>query len=73
MKLDNLGLRHLFGLVIAISEIFSGFWPHFNADRALLAFGLPEPTAQSVPAQTAIFMESSRISIMGMIIFALYG
>lgn len=73
MTFDDLRLRHLLGLVIASSETFGGFWPLFNAERATLAFGLPEPIAQSGPAQTTMFIASSRISTIGMIIFALYG
>ncbi|KAG6362839.1 hypothetical protein INS49_007933 [Diaporthe citri] len=73
MAFNNLELRHLPGLLIASSETFGGFWPLFNAERAILAFGLPGPIAQSVPAQTTMFIASSRISTIGMIIFALYG
>lgn len=73
MPFDNFQLRHLPGLLIASSETFGGFWPLFNAESAIRAFGLPEPIAQSVPAQATMFIASSRISTIGMIIFALYG
>lgn len=73
MALNKFGLRHLPGLLIANSETFGGFWPLFNTENAILAFGLPEPIAQSVPAQTTMFIASFRISTIGMIIFALYG
>jgi hypothetical protein len=73
MVFDSFQLRHLPGLLTASSETFGGFWPIFNAERVILAFGLPEPIAQSVPAQATMFIASSRISTIGMIIFALYG
>ncbi|ROW15218.1 hypothetical protein VPNG_03077 [Cytospora leucostoma] len=66
-------LRHLPGLVIASPETFGGFWPLFDAESAITAFGLPQSVAQSVPAQTTMFIAASRISTIGMIIFALYG
>lgn len=73
MVFNNFELRHLPGLLIASSSTFGGFWPLFNSEKAILAFGLPEPIAQSAPAQTTMFIASSRISTIGMIIFALYG
>lgn len=73
MSFDNFQLRHLPGPFIASSETFGGFWPLFNAERAILAFGLPEPIAESAPAQATMFIASSRISTIGLTIFALYG
>lgn len=73
MAFNSFELRHLPGLLIASAETFGGFWSLFNAEGAILAFGLPEPIARSAPAQTTMFIASSRISTIGMIIFALYG
>ncbi|KAJ3579133.1 hypothetical protein NPX13_g1438 [Xylaria arbuscula] len=65
-------LHHLPALLVATSETFGGVWPLFNAQTAILAFGLPSRIADSPAAQSIMLIASSRITTIGLIIYVLY-
>lgn len=46
--------------------------PFFNAEYAILEFGLPERIASSKPAQSIMILSSARITSLGLAMWTLY-
>jgi hypothetical protein len=68
----NFTLFHIPPLLIAAALTFGGLMPFFNAEAAILEFGLPRRIAISKPAQSIMIVSSARISAIGMALFMFY-
>lgn len=69
---DHFSLFHLPPLFVAAATTFGGLIPFFNAEYAILEFGLPQRIASSRPAQSVMILSSGRITAIGMSLFAFY-
>lgn len=65
-------LRHIPALFIATIFTFGGLWPLWNRKAPILEFGLPEHIADSEAAQTVFIISSSRMTVMGLALYAFY-
>ncbi|ERF77032.1 hypothetical protein EPUS_07938 [Endocarpon pusillum Z07020] len=65
----NFTLRHVPPLFVATALTFGGLMPFFNAEYAILEFGLPERIASSKAAQSIMIISSARITAIGLSIF----
>ncbi|KAI9644960.1 hypothetical protein NHQ30_006995 [Ciborinia camelliae] len=65
-------LRHIPPLFVATALTFGGLIPFFNAEYAILEFGLPKRIAVSKPAQSIMILSSARISAIGIALFTFY-
>lgn len=65
-------LRHGPPLLIATALTFGGLMPFFNAEYAILEFGLPQRVAISKPAQSIMIISSARITAIGLALFTFY-
>lgn len=70
--LDHFSLFHVLPLFVAAATTFGGLMPFFNAEYAILEFGLPHRIASSKPAQSVMILSSARITAIGMCLFAFY-
>lgn len=64
--------RHIPALFIATTTTFGGLIPFFNAERAMLEFGLPPRIASSQPAQAVMITSSTRITAIGLLLYTFY-
>ncbi|KAF1952228.1 hypothetical protein CC80DRAFT_495563 [Byssothecium circinans] len=64
--------RHIPALLIATSTSIGGLLPLFNAPSAMRSFGLPDRIANSPTAHSPFVLYGSRISAMGVLVFAAY-
>jgi hypothetical protein len=65
-------LRHIPPLLVATATTFGGLMPFFNAEHAIIGFGLPKHIVISKPAQAVMITSSARITAIGMAIFTFY-
>lgn len=65
-------LRHGPPLLIATALTFGGIMPFFNAENAILAFGLPQRIATSKSAQSVMILTSARTTAIGLALFTFY-
>lgn len=65
-------LRHGPPLLVATALTFGGLMPFFNAEYAILEFGLPHRIAISKPAQSIMIVSSARITAIGLALFTFY-
>ncbi|KAK2736780.1 hypothetical protein FQN57_000552 [Myotisia sp. PD_48] len=65
-------MRHLPPLLVATATTFGGLMPYFNAESAILEFGLPQRIAISKPAQAIMITSSARITTIGLVLFTFY-
>ncbi|KAJ6499806.1 hypothetical protein DFH09DRAFT_945135, partial [Mycena vulgaris] len=65
---------HIPSLFVATATTFGGLMPFFNAEHAILEFGLPLRIAASKPAhwQSIMILSSARITAIGLVIFLFY-
>lgn len=63
---------HIPTLFVAAATTFGGLIPIFNAEYAILEFGLPPRIASSNPAQSIMILSSARISTLGLALFVFY-
>jgi hypothetical protein len=70
--MSSFTIRHIPPLLIATATTFGGFWPFFNAESAILEFGLPQSIAKSKPAQAVMVVCSARTTVIGASIFTFY-
>ena len=70
--LANFALRHIPSLLVATATTFGGLMPFFNAEYAILEFGLPQRIAISKPAQSIMIVSSARIAAIGLALFTFY-
>ncbi|CAG8950225.1 hypothetical protein HYFRA_00008463 [Hymenoscyphus fraxineus] len=70
--LSHFTLRHIPTLFVATATTFGGLMPFFNAEAAILEFGLPKRIAISQPAQSVMILSSGRITTLGLAIFVFY-
>lgn len=68
----NFGLLHVPPLLVATALTFGGLIPFFNAEYAILEFGLPSRVAISKPAQSIMIVSSARITAIGLALFTFY-
>lgn len=68
----NFALLHIPPLLVATALTFGGLMPFFNAEYAILEFGLPSRVAISKPAQSIMIVSSARITAIGMALFTFY-
>ena len=67
-----MALRHGPHLLVATALTFGGLMPFFNAEHAILEFGLPRRIATSQPAQAVMIVSSARITAIGLAIYAFH-
>ena len=67
-----LALRHLPGLFVASTETFGGAAAFVDARWCLAAYGLPERFVRSPEAQTMMIVNSSKITVLGLLLFAFH-
>jgi Domain of unknown function (DUF4267) len=65
-------LWHIPPLLVATLITFGGTMPFFNAEYAILEFGLPKRIAISKPAQSIMMLSSARITAIGLALFTFY-
>ncbi|KAL5334099.1 hypothetical protein BJX70DRAFT_379019 [Aspergillus crustosus] len=70
--LDHFTLGHLPPLFVATATTLGGLIPFFNAERAILDFGLPPRIATSKPAQSIMILKCGRITALGLAIWTFY-
>ncbi|KAH8701778.1 hypothetical protein BGW36DRAFT_424081 [Talaromyces proteolyticus] len=70
--LSHFALLHLPGLFVAAAVTFGGLIPFFDAEYAILEFGLPKRVATSKPAQAVMILSSGRVTAIGLILFTFY-
>ncbi len=68
----NFALRHIPPLLVATALTFGGLMPFFNAEYAILEFGLPKRIAMSKPAQSIMIVSSARTTAIGLALFTFY-
>lgn len=68
----HFALRHIPPLLVATALTFGGLIPFFNAEYAILEFGLPKRIAISKPAQSIMIVSSARITAIGLALFTFY-
>jgi Domain of unknown function (DUF4267) len=68
----DFALRHVPPLLVATVLTFGGLMPFFNAEYAILEFGLPKRLAISKPAQSIMMVSSARVTAIGLALFTLY-
>lgn len=64
-----LPLRHIPVYLVATAMTFGGLMPFWNAEYAMLEFGLPARIASSQPAHPVMIISSARTSALGALIF----
>jgi len=69
---ENFTLWHIPPLLVATALTFGGTMPFFNAEYAILEFGLPKRIAISKPAQSIMILSSARITAIGLALFTFY-
>ncbi|CAG8981796.1 hypothetical protein HYALB_00004739 [Hymenoscyphus albidus] len=69
---SQFALGHIPALFVATATTFGGLMPFFNAEHAILEFGLPQRIASSKPAQSVMILSSARISTLGLTLFVFY-
>lgn len=69
---ENFSLFQVPSLFVATATTFGGLIPFFNAESAILEFGLPQRIASSKPAQAVMIVSSGRITAIGLSLFAFY-
>lgn len=69
---EDFALRHIPPLLVAAALTFGGLMPFFNAEYAILEFGLPKRVAVSKPAQSIMIVSSARITAIGIALFTFY-
>lgn len=72
MMFADFALRHIPSLFVATATTFGGLMPFFNAEHAILEFGLPQRIAISKPAQSIMVVSSARITAIGLALFTFY-
>lgn len=70
--LGHFSLIHVPPLFVAAATTFGGLIPFFNAEYAILEFGLPQRIAISKPAQSVMILSSGRVTAIGLSLFAFY-
>jgi hypothetical protein len=65
-------LRHIPAIFIATTFTFGGLWPLWNRKAPMLEYGLPEQLVDSEAAQTIFIIYSSRMTVMGLALYAFY-
>ncbi|KAL4810665.1 hypothetical protein BDV18DRAFT_155277 [Aspergillus unguis] len=70
--LPHFTLSHIPPLFVATSTMLGGLLPFFNAEKAILDFGLPPRIAASKPAQSIMILKCGRITALGMILWTFY-
>ena len=68
----NFALLHIPPLLVAAALTFGGLIPFFNAEYAILEFGLPSRVAISKPAQSIMIVSSARITAIGLALLTFY-
>ncbi len=68
----NFTLWHVPALFVSTALTFGGLMPFFNAEYAILEFGLPERIAISKPAQSIMIVSSARTTAIGLALFTFY-
>ncbi|KAI4273228.1 MAG: hypothetical protein LQ337_004788 [Flavoplaca oasis] len=68
----DFALRHVPPLLVATVLTFGGLMPFFNAEHAIMEFGLPKHIAVSKPAQSVMIVGSARITAIGIALFTFY-
>jgi Domain of unknown function (DUF4267) len=68
----NFALRHVPPLLVATALTFGGLMPFFNAEYAILEFGLLKRITISKPAQSIMIVSSARITAIGLALFTFY-
>lgn len=69
---SHFAFHHLPTLFVAFATTFGGLMPFFNAEYAILEFGLPQRIAVSKPAQSIMILSSARITTLGLALFTFY-
>ena len=72
MMLSHFVLRHVPTLFVATATTFGGLIPFFDAEYAILEFGLPKRVAISKQAQSIMILSSGRITTLGLALFTFY-
>lgn len=70
--LANFALLHTPPLLVATALTFGGLWPFFNAEAAILEFGLPQRIAISKTAHPLMIVGSARTTALGLALFTFY-
>ena len=68
----DFALRHIPPLFVATATTFGGLLPFFNAEYAIVEFGLPQRIAVSKPVQAIMVASSARITAIGLSLFVFY-
>ncbi|KAL5044811.1 hypothetical protein BDW71DRAFT_95881 [Aspergillus fruticulosus] len=63
---------HIPPLVVATATTLGGLIPFFNAERAILDFGLPARIASEKPAQAIMVLKCGRITAFGLTLWTFY-
>ncbi|EED23822.1 efflux pump antibiotic resistance protein, putative [Talaromyces stipitatus ATCC 10500] len=69
---ENFNLFHVPSLFVATAVTFGGLIPFFNAEYAIVEFGLPQRIANSKPAQSVMILSSARGTAIGIALFTFY-
>ncbi|KAJ6537715.1 hypothetical protein B0H19DRAFT_1270132 [Mycena capillaripes] len=70
--MSNIAFPHIPALFIATTTTFGGLIPFYSAELAMLEFGLPPRIASSQSAQAVMIASSTRITAIGLALFAFY-
>ena len=65
-------IRHAPPLLIATTFTFGGLIPLWNAERAMLEFGLPMRVAMNPSAQSVMIVSSARVTAIGLALWTFY-
>ena len=68
----SLLVRHFPPLLIATTFTFGGLMPLWNAEGAILEFGLPMRIAMNPSAQAVMKVSSARVTAIGLALWAFY-
>ncbi|KAG8416231.1 hypothetical protein J3458_006827 [Metarhizium acridum] len=63
--------RHISALISGSLMVFDGLWPPFNAQAAMLEFGLPARIANT-PAEVPVMVVNVRATIIGALMLLFY-
>ena len=69
---DRFSAWHIPRLLVASALTFGGLIPFFNAECAILEFGLPKRIAVSKPAQSVMIVSSVRITAIELALCTFY-
>lgn len=69
---SGFSLRHILPLLVSTALTLGGLMTFFNAEDAILEFGLPKRIAVSKPAQSVMIVSSARITAIGLALITFY-